>query len=167
MNATIISGFAGSFLLGGVSAWLLSRFMNKLRAGRVNETDTVHDQSVIDAFKKSNEFRLMRQAGFNKGFTRGVESTLKDFQVQYQKFENIEEKFFSSIVETGYFMQLTYKGLPIGDVTKRIIHAERKVDKKRVDEIIRRLDETVQALIVSAAAGKIPVKEVKDLLRRG
>ena len=110
--------------------------------------------------------RLIRKSEYSRGFSEGSESTLNDFQVQYQKFENIDEKFFSSIVETGYFMQLTYRGLPVGDVTKRVIHAGRKVDRKRVDEILDRLNDTVTSLVQAAAAGKIPVKEVKNLIRK-
>ena len=63
-------------------------------------------------------------------------------------------------------MQLTYRGLPVGDITKRVIHAGKKVDKKRVDDIINRLNDTVNSLVQAAAAGKIPVKEVKHLITR-
>jgi len=110
--------------------------------------------------------RLIRKSEYGRGFSEGGESTLNDFQIQYQKFENIDEKFFSSIVETGYFMQLTYRGLPVGDVTKRVIHAGRKVDKKKVDEILDRLNNTVTSLVQAAAAGKIPVREVGNLIKK-
>jgi len=63
-------------------------------------------------------------------------------------------------------MQLTYRGFPVGDVTKRIVHAGKKVDKKRVDDIISKLNETVSSLIQGAMAGKIPVKEVKHLINK-
>lgn len=110
--------------------------------------------------------RLIKKSEYSRGYKDGADSTLNDFRIEYQTFENIDEKMFSSNVETGYFMQLTYRGLPVGDVTKRVIHSSKKVDKKRVDEIITKLNETVNSLVLAAAAGKIPVKEVKNLIRK-
>jgi len=173
----MISAFTGTilgFACGAGTALAVSlavKKMNSSREKRISLLESDADRSriirsAVDSFKKSSEFRLIKQAEYNRGFNDGTQNTLADFSIEYQKFENIEEKFFSSIVETGYFMQLTYKGIPVGGVTKRIVHAGKKVDRKRVDGIIAMLDETVKQLIEAAAAGKIPIKQVRHLITK-
>ena len=61
-------------------------------------------------------------------------------------------------------MQLFYNGLPIGDVTKRILHAEKKVKQEMVTQILDRVDRTVNNLIEVAKQSKIPVKEATGLV---
>lgn len=168
MNLYFAVQLAVSFTLGVIITTAVILLLKK-HAGRIAllEAEACNGQTARDAveeFRKSKEFRMIKKAEYDRGFREGSESSMNDFQIQYQKFENIDEKFFSSIVETGYFMQLTYRGLPVGDVTKRVIHAGKKVDKKRVDDIINKLNDTVTSLVQAAAAGKIPVKEVKHLL---
>lgn len=167
----ILSAQLAYGLVFGVIATAAIFLLLKKHEGRMSalEAKACSGQTARDAveeFRKSKEFRLIKKSEYDRGFRDGAENAMNDFQIQYQKFENIDEKFFSSIVETGYFMQLTYKGLPVGDVTKRVIHAGKKVDKKRVDDIINKLNETVTLLVQTAAAGKIPVKEVKHLITR-
>ncbi|HPS58256.1 MAG TPA: hypothetical protein PK514_09135 [Spirochaetota bacterium] len=170
MNLLFAAQLAASFALGVITTAAIFLLIKK-HAGRISEleAEACNGQTAISAvedFRKSKEFRMIKKAEYDRGFRVGAENAMNDFQIQYQKFENIDEKFFSSIVETGYFMQLTYRGLPVGDVTKRVIHAGKKVDKKRVDDIINKLNDTVTSLVQAAAAGKIPVKEVKYLLTR-
>ena len=161
---------AAAFILGAISAAGIFIFLKKkeehISALKAEACNSKAVRDAIEDFKKSKEFRLIKKTEYNKGLNQGMTNTINDFQIQYQKFENVDENLFTSTVETGYFMQLTYRGLPIGDVTKRVIHAGKKVDKKRVDEIISRLNETVSSLIQAAMAGKIPVKEVKHLLNK-
>lgn len=170
MNFIQPAQLAAGFSLGVIITAAVFSILKKHTATVVAlETEAYTGQtarSAIDEFRKSKEFKLIKKSEYDRGFRQGAENTMNDFQIQYQKFENIDEKFFSSIIETGYFMQLTYRGLPVGDITKRVIHAGKKVDKKRVDDIINRLNDTVNSLVQAAAAGKIPVKEVKHLITR-
>ena len=170
MNVILTAELAGGFTLGLITASIIFIFLKKKdRQISILKTEACNGETARTAtenFKKSREFALIKKSEFNKGFNEGVKSTINDFQIQYQKFENIDEKYFSSTIETGYFMQLTYKGFPVGDVTKRVIHAGKKVDKKRVDDIIKKLNETVTSLIQTASSGKIPVKEVKHLINK-
>lgn len=165
LSAQLAAGFAAGATVTAAIFILL-----KKNSGRVNSLQTEGDghtaRSAVEEFRKSKEFRMIKKAEYDRGLRDGASEAMSDFSIEYQKFENIDEKFFSSIVETGYFMQLTYKGLPIGGVTKRVIHAGKKVDKKRVEEIINRLNDTVTSLVQAAAVGKITVKEVKHLLTK-
>lgn len=170
LSAQLAAGFAAGFAAGAAVTAAISILLKK-NSGRVTslQAEACNGQtarSAVEEFRKSKEFRMIKKAEYDRGLRDGASDAMNDFRIEYQKFENIDEKFFSSIVETGYFMQLTYKGLPIGGVTKRVIHAGKKVDKKRVEEIINRLNDTVTSLVQAAAAGKIPVKEVKHLLTR-
>ncbi|HNX23943.1 MAG TPA: hypothetical protein PKG60_07815 [Spirochaetota bacterium] len=170
MNLILITELTGSFVSGVIITAVISVLIRK-KSKRISALETEASNGLaartgIENFKKSKEFRLIKKSEYSKGFNEGVSSALNDFQIQYQKFENIDEKFFSSIVETGYFMQLTYKGFPVGDVTKRVIHAGKKVDKKRVDDIINKLNDAVTSLIQAAADRKISLKEVKHLISR-
>lgn len=170
MNVILSAQTAAGFLLGVITTaaafLLLKKYTVRVTALKSEAQNGQAARSAVEEFRKSGEFRLIKKSEYDRGYREGAANTMNDFQIQYQKFENIDEKFFSSIVETGYFMQLTYRGLPVGDVTKRVIHAGKKVDKKRVDEIINRLNDTVTSLVQAAAAGKIPVKEVKHLLAK-
>lgn len=170
MNLILSTQLALGFALGAIIT-TAGFLLFKKHSGRIStleaEACNGHTaKSAVGEFRKSKEFRLIKKDEYNRGFREGTENTINDFQIQYQKFENVDEKFFSSIVETGYFMQLTYRGLPVGEVTKRVIHAGKKVDKKRVDGIIKKLNETVTLLVQAAALKKIPIKEVKNLLSK-
>lgn len=175
MDVIQIAFGSSGLVFGAIVAWVVLSQVHKkelasekrISSLEADSNDSSKIKSELATFKSSEEFQALKKLEFQNGFISGSAATLNDFQVQYQKFDSVDEKFFSSVVETGYFMQLTYKGLPIGDVTKRIVHAEKKVDKKRVDEIIAKLTATVDSLIGAAAASKIPVKEVAHLVAKG
>lgn len=164
--AQLTLAFAFGIIISTVVFILLKKHAGQISTLEAEACNGHTAKTAIEEFRKSREFRMIKKDEYNKGFREGTDNAINDFQIQYQKFENVDEKFFSSIVETGYFMQLTYRGLPVGEVTKRVIHAGKKVDKKRVDGIINKLNETVTLLVQAAALKKIPIKEVKNLLSK-
>lgn len=166
LSAQLAFGFALGVIITAVVFILFKKNSRRISTLEAEACNGHTAKTAIEEFRKSKEFRMIKKDEYNKGFREGTDNAIHDFQIEYQKFENVDEKFFSSIVETGYFMQLTYRGLPVGEVTKRVIHAGKKVDKKRVDGIIKKLNETVTLLVQAAALKKIPIKEVKNLLSK-
>jgi len=141
----------------------LEKKLSSLEAD-ANDGDKI--KSAMSEFKSSPEFKALQELEYRKGWEVGQKETLGQFQIQYEKFNSVEDKWLSSLVETGYCMQLFYSGLPIGDVTKRIIHAEKKVNKDAVKDILDRVDRTVNNLIEVAKQSKIPVKEARGLVNK-
>jgi len=141
----------------------LEKKLSSLEAD-ANDGDKI--KSAMVDFKGSQEFKAMQELEYRKGWEIGQKEILAQFQIQYEKFSNVDDKWFSSLVETGYCMQFFFSGLPIGDVTKRIIHAEKKVNKEAVKEILDRVDRTVNNLIEVAKQSKISVKEATGLVNK-
>lgn len=176
MDATLLSiifgasgvalGFLLGFLIKGLSAKKETELEKKLSSLEATSNDGSKMQAALEAFKASAEFKAMQEVEYRKGWETGQKDTLAQFQIQYEKFSDVEDKWISSMVETGYCMQLYYNGLPIGDPTKRILHAEKKVNKEAVKTLLETLDRTVNNLIEVAKQSRIGVKEVVGLIKK-
>lgn len=159
-------GVAVGMIIKGVTSTKHIELAKKMGALEADANDGEKIKEAMETYKASTELKAMHEVEYRKGFEAGQMETLNRFQIQYEKFSHVEDKWTCSVVETGYCMQLFYNGLPIGDVTRRVLHAEKRVNKEAVQEILQRLDKVVDNLITTAKDSNVPVKIVSGLRGR-
>lgn len=92
-------------------------------------------------------------------YQRGAADAMKDWTAVVEPYKEHNEGWFKDRVLVGYTMQLTYKGLPVGEPTVKIVDVHEKIDREKVDAVLDKAvsaaGEVVQLLVTRKMNAKL------------
>lgn len=123
---------------------------------RQNEHSEIVREDV-EKIKQSTDFKVLLENENNKGKIDGRKETLQQFRISYQPFVDNHDSFLKHTAEAGYYMQIFYEGLPIGDPMKRITKHDEKFKEENLKYLVDSATEAVNQIAKAATGTGIPV----------
>jgi flagellar biosynthesis/type III secretory pathway protein FliH len=131
----------------------------KQRNKLINETKDAAIHSADFAARLDNEYR--------RGKDDGHKAELEKLTIVYEPYQVVTEEYLGmkKRAEIGYSMQLHYAGLPIGEPTRKVLHAKAEFDQAKIDnimnnELIKGLGQMCQLLASKGMSGKVLPRKV-------
>lgn len=131
----------------------------KQRNRLIAETKDAAIASVDFAARLDNEYR--------RGKDDGHKAELEKLAIVYEPYQVVTEEYMGmkKRAELGYSMQLHYAGLPIGEPTRKVLHAKIEYDQARIDkimdnELITGLGQMCHLLASKGMSGKVLPRKV-------
>lgn len=119
----------------------------------------------LEIFRNSEELKMLLLYHTNLGEIQGAKNELAKFKIEYEQFLDIKDEFFKKKAESGYYMQLFYNGLPIGEPNKRIISSEEKFKEENAKELIDSVTQSIQKISSVATSNNIPINILPKVKR--
>lgn len=131
----------------------------KQRNKLIDETKDAAILSADFAARLDNEYR--------RGKDDGHKAELEKLAIIYEPYQVVTEEYMGmkKRAELGYSMQLHYAGFPIGEPTRKVLHAKIEYDQAKIDkimnnELITGLGQMCQLLASKGMSGKVLPRKV-------
>lgn len=115
----------------------------------------------------SADFEARLDNEYRRGKDDGHKAELEKLAIVYEPYQVVTEEYLGmkKRAELGYSMQLHYAGLPIGEPTRKVLHAKIEYDQAKIDnimnnELITGLGQMCQMLASKGMSGKVLPRKV-------
>lgn len=131
---------------------------------RENDVEKIISER-IEKYKKSEDYLTALSLCTKNGEIEGAKKELAKFNIEYTPFINIKDEFLKKKAESGYLMQLSYSGLPIGEATKYVTGYEEKYKEENAKYLIEAITKTVENVSKIASKNNIPTQINPDVIK--
>ena len=101
---------------------------------------------------------------FLKGKIEGEKETILKFEIKYESFLQFDEKVFKKRAISGYYKQLFYNSLPIGENTKIITNTIENSNDENIKLVIEKVENTLDKIATTVNPIGIPVTIDKNII---